>query len=99
MVVLLLSSLFGIVVHILSKLAHLERAKQTFRFAIWLRKNKFRTLYSLVTSVGMAILLSDTQWMDPFSAFFVGFSTDSFVKNLVSERTKLSDPFKSETKK
>lgn len=88
-----LAALFGIVVHILAKLAGLEEAQKSFKVQVWISKNKWRTLYSLVTAIGMVFLLGDTEWMDSFSAFFVGYSTDSFMKNVIGEKG-VNNPFK-----
>jgi len=69
---------FGVLLNILRKLSELERFKERFSIAVWINKNLFKTIFSLLASIIIAFALKNQ--ISNFDAIFLGFTIDAFMK-------------------
>lgn len=76
----LLVALIGSFGHILKELARLEKITETFRFKIWIRKNKFTTTYGLALTIITIIVLWSLKELNWASAILAGYAGDSILK-------------------
>jgi hypothetical protein len=76
----MLVALIGAFVHILSKLAGLEKLTETFSLKIWLHKNRFTTLYGFGATFLTIFILWSTKELNWASAILAGYTGDSLMK-------------------
>jgi hypothetical protein len=75
-----LVALIGAFGHILLKLSGLENITENFSIKVWLKKNKFGTLYGIVATVITVILLWSIKELNWASAALAGYAGDSLMK-------------------
>lgn len=80
-----LIGLSGVLINILVKLSTLEELKKTFSFKVWIKKNKFRTLLSIVGTVAYVLVKMKSGNISYEEAFFVGLSIDAIIKERLKE--------------
>jgi len=87
----MLVALIGALVHILSKLAGLEKLTETFSLKIWLHKNRFTTLYGFGATLLTIFILWSTKELNWASAILAGYAGDSLMKTKLPVGGNISD--------
>lgn len=76
----LLVALIGAIGHILKELARLENITATFNLKVWLRKNRYKTIYGIVVTILTIIMLWSLEQLNLASAILAGYAGDSIMK-------------------
>ena len=76
----ILISVLGIVIHIVFKLAKLEKMEY-FSLAAWFKRNTFSTLGGILAAVGIVFYLQGQGILTYETALIGGYCADSIIKN------------------
>lgn len=86
-----LVALIGSMAHILRELARLEKITETFRLSIWLKKNKFTTIYGFLIAVLTILALYSINELNWASAIMAGYTGDSLLKTKFPQKNTTTD--------
>lgn len=86
-----LVALIGSMAHILRELARLEKISETFKFSIWLKKNKYTTIYGFLAAILTIIVLWSIKELNWASAIMAGYTGDSLLKTKFTQSNKDDD--------
>jgi hypothetical protein len=78
-------ALIGSLANIIRELARLEGITSNFKLSVWIKKNKYKTVYSLLIAVCTIFLLNGLGELTVSSAILTGFAGDALIKTKVSK--------------
>jgi hypothetical protein len=81
-------ALIGSLAHILRELARLEKITEIFSLKIWLKKNKYTTIYGFLLAILAIIVLWYTKELNWASAIMAGYTGDSLLKTKITQSKK-----------
>lgn len=86
----LFMAIIGQILHVFARLLKLFRSKKQFVWKQWVIENTLETGIAFFSMIALLVIISKAGQMNEITAFFIGYTTDSLLKQITATKGKIS---------